>query len=449
MAIDLTPEERVKAVEVNTWFGEHIKKAKKWSVYTSGHGIYIQDSEGKEFIDAHSGQFCASLGHGNKEVIKAIQEQLDVIQYPEAVRSDAALRACQRVGELAPGDLNRVYLGLSGSDANEAAVSVARSFYKTQGKDNSMIIARWHSYHGQSRTAAGLTHAGKRLHGSDLATANHGVHHVFAPYCYRCDYGLEYPSCDIRCARAVEDVIRFMGPGNVAAVMGEPILGAGGNIEPPDEYWPLMREICDRHGILLILDEVVTGWGKTGKLFACEHWGVVPDIMVCGKGMSSAYLPVSAVIVREHVYTALNATWPYYGHTHSFYPAGAAAVVATLDIIMRDKLYENAGTIGAYMKERLEAIAKKSKIVGKVHGKGLLLGMEIVEDKATKVPWARAANTIRKGCADKGVLIHANGLGGSILSIVPPMIITRDEADKICDVLEEVIQTAPRRTPRR
>lgn len=449
MTVELSVAERLKALEENSWFGSYIRSQKKWQVFNEGYGIYLRDDEGKEYIDAHSGQFCASLGHGNKEVIKAIQEQLEKIQYPEALRCDVSIRACQRIAELTPGDLNRVSLGLSGSDANEAALSVARSFFKIQGKDNSMIIARWHSYHGQSRGAAGLTHVGKRLHGSDLATSNHGVHHMFAPYCYRCGYGLEYPSCNIRCARALDDVIQSMGAANVAAFMGEPVFGGGGNIEPPDEYWPIIREICDKHGILLILDEVVTGWGKTGKLFACNHWDVVPDIMVSGKGISAAYLPVSAVIVREHVYTTLNEQWPYYGHTHSFYPAGAACVVATIDVIMREKLWENAARVGAHMKNRMEEICQQSKVVGAVHGIGLLLGMEIVEDKATRVPSPRVADTIRRGCRDKGVLIHTNGVGGSILSIVPPMIITRDEADKVCDVLAEVIQRAAVRRPRK
>lgn len=441
MSIELSPEQRLKVMKENAWAGDSARTlGKSWQVFDEGHGVYLRDNEGKEYIDAHSGQYCTVLGHGNKEVIKAVQEQLEKIQYPEALRCDAALRACQRIAELTPGDLNRVFLGLSGSDANEAAVSLARSYFKSQGKDNSMVIALYHAYHGMSSgVVGGLTHVGKRLHGRDLAASNHGVYHMFAPYCYRCAYGLEYPSCGIRCAQALDEIVRSMGPKNVAAFIGEPVIASGGSINPPDEYWPMIRESCDKHGILLILDEVITGWGKTGKLFGCDHWDVVPDIMTCAKGISTAYLPVSAVIAREHVHATLKGEWPYFGHTHSFYPAGAACAVATIDVIMRERLVENAATIGAHMKNRLEQICQESDIVGAVHGIGLLLGMEMVEDKATKVPYPRAANTIKRSAADRGVLLDLGGASGSIVSICPPMIITRDEADQVCDVLAEVI----------
>jgi len=440
MTVALGEKERLKAGEENTWFGEYVRRKKRWQVFNEGHGVYLRDSEGNEYIDAHSGEFCAMLGHGNKKVIKAVQEQLEKIQYPEGGHCDVSVRVCQRIAELTPGDLNRVYLGLSGSDANEAALSVARSYFKNQGKNNSMIIARWHSYHGMSSGAVGLTHIGKRLHGQDLATVNHGVYHMLAPYCYRCGYGLEYPSCGTHCAKALDGVIQSMGTENVVAFMGEPVFGGGGSIVPPDEYWPMIRQICDKYGILLILDEVITGWGKMGKLFACNYWDVVPDIMVCAKGISSAYLPVSAVISREHVYKTLKGQWPYYGHTHSFYPAGCACALATIDVIMEEKLWENAAKVGAHLKNRLEEICQQSEIVGIVHGLGLLLGMEIVEDKASKVPWARAADIIRRSSRDKGVLIHVAGTTRHILSISPPMIITKDEADRVCDVLAEVIK---------
>jgi len=446
MTIELGVDERLKVVEENTWVGEYVKRTKKWQVFNEGHGIYLRDDEGKDYIDAHSGEFCTMLGHGNKKVIKAVQEQLERVQFSEILRCDVSLRVCQRIAELTPADLNRVYLGVSGSDANEAALSVARSYFRNQGKDNSMIISRWHAYHGMSSGAAALTHTEKRLHGRDLATANHGVYHMFAPYCYRCGYGLEYPSCGTRCAQALDNVIQSMGPENVVAFMGEPVFGAGGSMVPSEEYWPMIRQICDKYGILLILDEVITGWGKTGKLFACEHWDIIPDIMVCGKGISSAYLPVSAVISREHVYSTLKGRWPYYGHTHSYYPAGAACALATIDVIMEERLWENAAKVGAYMKNRLEEICRQSEIVGTVHGLGLLLGMEIVEDKATKVPWSRAAGIIRRSSREKGVLIQAVGATRHILSITPPMIITKDEADQVCDVLSEAImETEARR----
>lgn len=225
----------------------------------------------------------------------------------------------------------------------------------------------------------------------------------------------------------------MMGPENVAAFMSDP-----GSC--PDEYWPIIRGICDKYGILLILDEIVTGWGRTGTLFACEHWNIIPDILVMGKALSTAYLPMSAMAYREHVYQAFaerKKPWPYGGHTLTGYPAGCACALATIDVIVGEKLPENAATIGAHIKERLEKIYQQSEIVGSFNGTGLKLGLEIVEDKKSKVASARAADLIRRRCRDNGVLFMA---GGASLSISPPLIITEDEADRLCDVLEEAIK---------
>lgn len=446
MTIELSVEERWEAIEKNTWFlssGEDIPPDKHYRVYPEGHGIYLRDDDGKEYIDATSGNWCTVLGHGNKKVIKAIEEQLEKVQYPTPGHSDASIRLSQKIAEVTPGDLNRVQLHLHGSDANEVALAIARAYFKRQGKFNSMIISRWHAYHGQTLGVAGLTTVGRRrlTSGLDLATVSHGTYPMFAPYCYRCSYGLEYPSCDVRCARALEDVLTFMRPDNVVAFMGEPVFGGGGNIAPVDEYWPVIRQICDKYGILLILDEVITGWGKTGKLFACEHWDIVPDIMVTAKGLTSAYLPLSAVIVREHVYKVFRKRGsPYYGHTHSGYPVGAACALAAIDVIMEEKLWENAAKVGAQIRKRLEKICQQSEIAGAVHGIGLMLGLEIVEDKASKKASLGATRTIMKKCEEKGVLLNLSGANGNILPVSPPMIITKEEADKLCDVLAEAIK---------
>ena len=448
MTIELSVGERLKAIEENLWLvdTEEILRTKHFPVYVKGHGIYLRDSEGKEYIDGTSGNWCTSLGHGNRKIIKAIEEQLEKIQYPPPSHSDVSLRLCQRIAEVTPGDLNRVSLSLHGSDANEAALSIARSYFKSQGKNNSMVIARWHGYHGNTLGAVSVTSLPtlKGLHGRDLATVNSGVYHMFAPYCYRCAYGLEYPSCGVRCAQVLDGVIKSMAPDNVTAFMGEPVLGAGGNIAPPDEYWPMIRQICDNYGILLIDDEVITGLGRTGKLFVCDHWGVIPDIMVTAKGLTGAYLPLAAVIVRDHVYQAFKGKErPFRGHTHSFYPAGAACALAAIDVLMEKRLWENAAKVGAHIKNRLEGICQQSKIVGTVHGIGLMLGLEIVEDKVSKVPSPSAVATIKRKCEDRGVLINAGAQSGNfrhILAICPPLIITKDESDRLCDALTEAIK---------
>ena len=445
MTIEFGEKERLKAVAENCWLPhvtrEDALKRRRWTVYTEGHGIYLRDNQGKEFIDAASGNNCTSLGHGNKKIIEAVKEQLDKVQYTTPGRTDVSIRLCQRIAELMPGDLNHVYLGLHGSDANEAALATARSYFSVQGKQNSIVVSRWLAFHGQSRGVAGITSVWKGRHGLDAATINYGVYHIPSPYCYRCPYGLEYPSCGICCAQALDEMLMSVGADSVAAFIGEPIFGSGGAISPPDEYWPLIRQICDKYGILLIDDEVIDGFGRTGKLFACEHWNIVPDMMTVAKALTAAYLPMSAVIGREHVYKALEKEgFPYGGHTHSFYPAGAACALATIDVIMEERLWENAAKVGAHVKGRLEKICQESEIVGTVHGMGLHLGLEIVEDKETKKASSALANAIFRKSKQKGVVLGQIGNNRDILSICPPIIITKKEADQLCDVLAEAIE---------
>jgi len=445
MTIELSEKERLKVVAENCWLphvaAEDVLKRRRWTVFTEGHGIYLRDAQGKEYIDAASGNNCASLGHGNKKIIEAVKEQLDKLQYTTPGRTDVSIRVCQRIAEITPGDLNHVYLGLSGSDANEAALATARSYFGAQGKQNSIIVSRWLAFHGQSRGVSGITNVWKTTHGLDTATINYGVYHLPSPYCYRCPYGLEHPSCSICCAQALDEAIMSMGPDNVAAFIGEPIFGSGGAISPPDEYWPIIRQICDKYGILLIDDEVIDGFGRTGKLFACEHWNIVPDMMTLAKALTAAYLPMSAVVGRDHVYETLGKEgFPYGGHTHSFYPAGAACALAAIEVIMEERLWENAAKVGAQVKGRLEKICQESEIVGTVHGIGLHLGLEIVEDKVTKKASSALVNAISRKSRQKGVVLGQIGDNRDILSICPPIIITNKEAEQLCDVLSEAIK---------
>ncbi len=445
MVVKLSTEQRWKAIEENCCMPgyptQYILKRKHWPVYVEGHGIYLTDTEGRDYIDATSGFMCCTLGHGNKRVIEAIKEQLDKLDYVLPGHNDASIKLCQRVAEVTPGDLNHVFIGLCGSDANEEALSLARQYFKNRGKQNSIIVSQWHSYHGQTLDAVSMTAVPqmKTTHGRDVASINNGVYHIAAPYCYRCDYGLEYPSCGIQCAKALDVFARNVGPENIVAFFGEPVLGSSGSVSPPPEYYPMIRQICDEHGFLLIMDEVMTGWGRTGEVFACNHWNVVPDIMTMAKGISSAYLPVAAVAFGERVNDAFRGqAFPYQGHTHSMYPAGAAASLAAIDVLMEERLWENAAKVGAHLKGRLEEIGKQSEIVGAVHGLGLHLGLEIVEDKQSKKPGRRLAAAIVTKCEEKGVLTMREE--PSSIPVVPPLIITAEEADHLCDVLSEAIK---------
>ncbi len=446
MPVELSTEEMWEAIEKNCCIPgyptEYIMKRKHWPIYVEGHGIYLTDTEGRDYIDATSGFMCVTLGHGNKKVIEAIKEQLDKLQYVLPGRNAASIKLCRRIAEVTPGDLNHVLLGLCGSDANEEALSLARQYFKNRGKPNSIIVSQWYSYHGQTLDAAsitGVSGAMKATHGRDVASTNRGVYHIAAPYCYRCDYDMEYPACGIQCAKALDVLARNMGAENIAAFVGEPVLGSSGSVSPPPEYYPMIRQICDDHGFLLIMDEVMTGWGRTGEVFACNHWNVVPDIMTTAKGLSSAYLPVAAVAFRDHVNDEFRGqAFPYGGHTHSCYPPGAAGALAAIDVLMEERLWENAAKVGDHLKDRLERISEESEIVGAVHGMGLHLGLEIVEDKARKKPGRRLAAAIVAKCEEKGVLTMREE--PSLIPIVPPLIITAKEADHLCDVLSEAIK---------
>jgi len=445
MTIEFGEKERLKVIAENCWLphigAADVLKRKGWTVFTEGHGIYLRDNQGKEYIDAASGNNCTSLGHGNKKIIEAVKEQLDKLQYTTAARTDVSIRLCQRIAEITPGDLNHVYLGVHGSDANEAALATARSYFRAQGKQNSIVVSRWLAFHGQSRGVSGITSVWKGRHGLDTATINYGVYHLPPPYCYRCPYGLEYPSCGICCAQALDEMLMSVGADSVAAFIGEPVFGSGGAISPPDEYWPLIRQICDKYGILLIDDEVIDGFGRTGKLFACEHWNIVPDMMTMAKGITGAYLPLSAVVGRDHVFQTLGKEgFPYGGHTHSFYPVGAACALAAIDVIMEERLWENAAKVGAYVKGRLEKICQQSEIVGTIHGIGLHLGLEIVEDKASKKASLALSNAIVRKARQKGVVFGRIGDRRDILSICPPIIITDKQAAQLCDVLAEAVK---------
>ncbi len=227
----------------------------------------------------------------------------------------------------------------------------------------------------------------------------------------------------------------MMGPEHVAAFMSTP--GS-----PPDEYWPIIRDICDKYGILLILDEVITAWGRTGTLFACEHLNIIPDILVLGKQLSAAYLPMSAVVIRDSVYKEFDERkkpWPYGGHTLTGYPIGCACALAAIDVVVEDKLPENAVKVGSHILERLKKMHQQYEIVGSASGQGLMLHLGIVEDKKSMKPSTRATDLIAKRCRENGVLFGMTS--GASLGISPPLIITEDEADELCDVIEEAIKT--------
>ncbi len=421
-------------------------KHKEVTIYSEADGIYVRDIEGKEYIDGSSCAICCTLGHSNPRVIEAIEEQLHKLQYtPRGGSSDVYLLACEKIAQNSPPGLNRVLLSVTGSDAVENGLTFTREYFRSQGKPNRMIITQWLSYHGSSRGSVGATGLANRKlsHGRETCDTDAGFYHVPPPYCYRCSYGLEYPQCGVRCARIIDDVISYLGPQNVAGFIGEPVFGAGGAITPPPEYWPMVREICDKHEILLIFDEVVTGWGRLGKLWASELFNITPDIMLTAKGLSAMYLPLSAMVLHDRISEAFlreEAPLPWLGRTGVGCSLSCAAALASMGVAMEGRVWENAAKVGAYIKSRIEGIAQKSEVVGAIHGVGLLLGLDIVEDKENKAVSPRLAQAITKKCTEKGLLLLACGGWNSIVEIAPPLIITKEQAERLWYIVSEAIE---------
>ena len=405
-------------------------------------GVRYWDVDGREILDALAGIYTVSVGHNNRRVIDAIRRQMDTLAFSPVMHgsNQLAVRLANRLVELAPGDLSAAKLLSGGSEATEAAMKMARQFYKLTGKATKYkIISRYSSWHGSTMgalSAGGL--ASRRAVNEPLAA---GFVHVFPPTCYRCPFGKEYPSCELTCASLIGDVIEQEGPETVAAVLVEPIGHTGGVIDPPDEYLPQLREICDRHDVLLIFDEIITGAGRTGEMFAAQTFGVTPDILCLGKGLSGGYAPLAALLCRQHVATAFwgdSSVNPGFveGHTFEGNPISAAAGLAVLDEIVERDLCGNARLMGARLRAGLEKL-RRHGVVGDIRGKGLLLAVEFVEDVATRKRFDPPIGVeIGKQALANGLLIRFDP---HWLALGPPLIVTPDHVDQILEILERSI----------
>ncbi|MFQ5872471.1 MAG: aspartate aminotransferase family protein, partial [Dehalococcoidia bacterium] len=341
-------------------------------VIVEGDGVRIKDSDGKSYIDGIGGLFLVNVGHGRQEIVDAVTEQLSNIHYANtfSYATIPTANLATKLAELAPGDLNKVFLASGGSEAVDTALKIARQYHVNRGEpQRTKLIARRGSYHGVSLGALSVN------------SWEYVQRSVWEPMLANVRF--VGPT-----AEEVEELIEFEGPETFAAFITEPVSITKGVVVPPDDYWPKMREICDKHGILLIADEVINGFGRTGKMFAIEHWGVTPDLMTFAKGVTSGYQPVGGVMAGPKVTDAFvgehEKTFTH-GYTYSGHPAGAAAALANLEIIERENLVENAADVGNYMLDQLSAL-KEHSMVKEVRGIGLLAAVELVKDKATGEP---------------------------------------------------------------
>jgi adenosylmethionine-8-amino-7-oxononanoate aminotransferase len=408
-------------------------------------GLFYWDSHGQRYLDALSGIYTVSVGHNNRRVIEAIRRQLDTLHFspPMHGSNPVAVQLANLLAELAPGDLNTVKFQCGGSEVTEAAIKLARQYHRLTGNPGKYkVVSRYFSWHGSTMGALAASGLKSRKTVNEPMPA--GFLHVFPPTCYRCPFGKEYPACEITCATLIADVIEMEGPETVAAVMVEPIGHTGGIIDPPPEYLPILREVCDRYNVLLIFDEIITGMGRTGQLFAAETFGVLPDVICTAKGLSGGYAPLSAMICRKPI---ADAFWgpaeenPGFveGHTFEGNPVSCAAGLAVLREIIENDLCANARRQGERLRSGFQRLADKFGIIGDIRGKGLLQGIEFVKDRRTKERFPSPPGF--------GVRVGRRALANGLLcrfdphwlAFGPALCVTAEQIDEMVAILDRSI----------
>lgn len=409
-------------------------------VIVGGEGIRVTDSEGREWIDAHGGYASVNAGYGRTEIAEAMRDQMKRLAYfPQGSTTEPLVNLVEKIAELTPGDLERSWPVTGGSEANETAIKIARAYQKRRGEPGRYkIISRRGSYHG---ALGAVLWTGGNAERQDYEPAFPGMVYAPQPNSYRCEFGGVTPSeCAVRCAQAVEDLILFHGPSTVAAVLAEPI--ASTPVIPGDEYWPMLRQICDRYGVVLIADEVINGFGRTGKMFAMEHFDVVPDILTMAKGITSSYLPLANTIVTPQIADAFAGSDNIFRQALTFggHPVTAAAALANIEIIEREGLVENSADVGAYMLEQFEGLKEDHESIGDVRGIGLLVGMEFVKDRDTRAPFPEEAQLSEKLTdAFREERLILMGGNGRTVSMGPPLCMTRSDVDEVAARLDRAI----------
>ena len=412
-------------------------------VVAKADGIRIWDVQGKEYLDGLAGIYTVNVGYNNRRVLAAIIEQLQTLPFnpPMHGTNPRAVELAGLLAEIAPGDLNTARLVDSGSEANEAAFKIVRQYHKQTGNPGKFkILSRYLSYHGATLATMSAGGVGYRKTLYEPGAVGHL--HTYPPYCYRCPYEKTYPDCQVFCARTIRQMVEWEDPRSIAAIIVEPISNTGGIITPPAEYLPTLRQLCDEFNILLIFDEVITGFGRTGSLFAANTFGVTPDILCCGKGMSSGYAPLAAALVSDKVaktFWGAPGTEFAHGHTYAGNPVSSAAGLASVHEILERKLPENARTVGAHLVQRLEAL-RPLGIIGDIRGKGLMIGVEFVQDPPTKRRFPAGTNIglkIGKRALQNGLLLRYDP---NWIAFGPALIVTAAEIDQMVAILEQSIR---------
>jgi putrescine aminotransferase len=409
-----------------------------------GRGIHVWDADGKRYVDGLAGLWNVGVGHGRGEIARAVADQTKRLAFVPTLlgfTSEPAIRLAARLARLAPPGLRHVVFTSGGSESNETVIRLVRLHRRLRGQPDKIgIVALEGAYHGSSTGAASLT---------GLPTFHHhygplmpDVHRAPRPYCYRCPLGLTHPACKVACVDALERVVVEAGPARVGAVIVEPVQGVGGVVVPPPGWFERLRAICDRHDLLLVVDEVITGFGRTGKMFGIQHTTVVPDMLVFAKGVTSGYQPLGGVMLHDRVWDVLLSAGDdfvlHHGFTYSGHPVACAAALANLDIIERERLVADVRRKAPHFRSRLEAL-QNLPIVGEVRSRGLMAALEIVRDRTSREPFPAADRVplrIREAALRRGLIVRASG---DLLVLCPPLVITPAQIDGMARVLRAAI----------
>ena len=416
-------------------------------VIVKGEDCYIWDDRGKRYIDGFAGLQVVNIGHGRKEVADAVYKQMQELEYWHSFfgyTTGPTVRLVEKMASIAPGSLNTSHFVSSGSEGNDSAFKISRAYFRARGQGGKYkILYRDRAYHGMSMGATSANGApGNKIPYEPLVPGFIRIPHG---HCYRCPFGWSYPGCGLECAHALETTILQEGPDSVAAFIADPVQGTiGGYVPAVREYFPIIRDICDRYGVLFICDEVITGFGRTGRMFGIENYpGSRPDIMVVAKGLTSGYVPMGAVIVSDEVAAVLSGGVFAHGFTYGGHPVAAACALANIDIIEREDLPGRAAETGAYIAGELKSFLA-FPFVGEVRAAGMMFGIELVRDKKSREPLpvevaARALDV----AWEKGLVLRMS-TGGYALLLCPPLTMTRNIAGEMLRILKETLEEVGR-----
>jgi L-2,4-diaminobutyrate transaminase len=439
----------------STHMGQHARGETPNRIIAGGEGVYIVDRDGKRGLDAFAGLYCVNVGYGRKAITDAIAAQAARLPYYHAYvghGSEPSIRLAKMVVDRAPKGMSRVFFGLSGSDANETNLKLVWYYNNVLKRpEKKKIISRWRGYHGSGVMTGSLTGLAAFHNLFDLPKAP--VLHTEAPYYYRrADRSMNEEQFSQHCADKLEELIQAEGPETIAAFIGEPVLGTGGIVPPPAGYWAKIQAVLKKYDILLIADEVVTGFGRLGSMFGSDHYGIEPDLITIAKGLTSAYAPLSGVIVSETLWRVLEQGSDDFGPighgwTYSSHPLCAAAGVANLELVDELDLVRNAGEVGVYFNAALKDAVGSHRHVGEVRGEGLLAAVEFVRDRDDRVFFdasEKVGPRIAAALLEQGVIARAMPQG-DILGFAPPLCLTRQEADQVVDATRRAVEAVAAR----